>query len=79
MRIVEFDWYWGGGLPVNECVERAILWYNKTYPQPANFVQLCDVDLKSLGLNGALRGVTVYRGGSREESGSVMVGRMERC
>ena len=84
IRIVEFDWYWGRGRGVEETVAGAIEWYNSRYGQPANFVQLCDEDLERLnggmrGRSGALWGVTVYRGGNGEESGNVMVGRVERC
>lgn len=76
ISVVDYGWYWGNGAKVDEAVAGAIEWYNKEHKRQANFVQLCGEDERELGLNGRLRGVTVFQ--RNGERGNIMVGRMER-
>ena len=75
-RIVGHSWYWSNGEGVDLAVSSAVEEYNDRGGEPANFVQLCDDDLKELSLNGRLAGVTVFR--RNGDRGNIMVGRIER-
>ena len=73
-RIVGHGWYWSNGETVDLAVSSAVEEYNDRGGEPANFVQLCDDDLKEL--TGRLTGVTVFR--RNGDKGNIMVGRIER-
>ena len=78
-QVVSYDWYWAAGAGIDEAVVAAVDWYNEGNEKPANFVQLCSADYQELGLNGRLRGVSVFRRSLCGERGNIMVGRMERA